>query len=491
MRSLAIFSNVVAGAVLVSTTSPLSFAAANHYPRAMSQRWSPGPSCRCFPGDRCWPTAEQWSAFNQTVSGRLIATIPIGSPCHSSQYGAYNEAQCTELQSVWGEPETHIASSSSVMAPFAQNQSCDPFLPPTSQCVIGTYVQYSVKALEICDVQRTIAFAQQHNIRFAVRNTGHDYFGKSGGPGAIAIWTHFMQNTSVINYDADGYRGKALQIGAGTSAGQAQQVAHDNGLIVMGGDSPTVGLAGGYTQGGGHGPLASYIGLGADQALAWEVVTADGRQVTATPSQSSDLYWALSGGGGGTYAVVTALTVKAYPDVKVAGANMTFTNAGVSQETYYSVVETFLESLPPLLDAKAVAIFLMTNTTFVLQPVTAPTMDQATLQTYLNPTLNALKANNMTYTFYIQQYNTYLDSYNALNPEPQVTEYSIGGRLIPRSLTSTNSGMTQLTQALRFINNNGAVISGLCVDVANFGKAAANAVNPAWRTAFFDAVVGV
>ena len=76
------------------------------------------------------------------------------------------------------------------------------------------------------------------------------------------------------------------------------------GLVVVTGECPTVGLAGGYTQGGGHSALSTQFGLGADQTLEFEVVTAAGKVVTASRSENSDLFWALSGGGAGNYGVV-------------------------------------------------------------------------------------------------------------------------------------------------------------------------------------------
>ena len=81
--------------------------------------------------------------------------------------------------------------------------------------------------------------------------------------------------------------------------------------------------------------------MAADQALEWEVVTAIGEHLVATPSQNADLYWALSGGGGGTYGVVSSLTVKAHPDLNTSAGNLTFTSSGISQDSFWSVVETF------------------------------------------------------------------------------------------------------------------------------------------------------
>jgi hypothetical protein len=61
-----------------------------------------GEQCRCFPGDACWPTADEWRHFNQTIDGRLVATVPIASPCHTP---GYDEAQCATLKDEWRWPQ--------------------------------------------------------------------------------------------------------------------------------------------------------------------------------------------------------------------------------------------------------------------------------------------------------------------------------------------------------------------------------------------------
>lgn len=71
------------------------------------------------------------------------------------------------------------------------------------------------------------------------------------------------------------------------------------------GTCQTVGLAGGYIQGGGHGPLSGIYGMGADNVLSLDAITAEGEYVTANAEENPDLYWALKGGGPGTFAVVT------------------------------------------------------------------------------------------------------------------------------------------------------------------------------------------
>lgn len=68
-----------------------------------------------------------------------------------------------------------MESSSSVMAPFFANQSCDPWTPKSQKCQLGNYVSYAVNATGASDVVAAVKFAQEYNIRFIIRNTGHEY----------------------------------------------------------------------------------------------------------------------------------------------------------------------------------------------------------------------------------------------------------------------------------------------------------------------------
>jgi hypothetical protein len=60
------------------------------------------PDCRCMPSDSCWPAATEWKALNTTVHGRLVATTPLGSPCHDP---IYKGTECAILQSEWHDPQ--------------------------------------------------------------------------------------------------------------------------------------------------------------------------------------------------------------------------------------------------------------------------------------------------------------------------------------------------------------------------------------------------
>ncbi|KUI68196.1 6-hydroxy-D-nicotine oxidase [Cytospora mali] len=454
-------------------------------------------TCRCYPTDTCWPTAAKWAEFNTTVGGRLVATVPIASVCHYDNFTAYNAEACAALLDVWDYPQTHDGSSSSPMAQFFTNGSCNPYTAPSDPCVVGALVQYSVNVSaaslseSIADYRATLAFASEHNIRLVVRNTGHDYFGKSTGPGALALWTHHLKDIELVDYWSSYYTGKALSLGAGVQIHEAYEAAGAAGLVVVGGNCGTVGLAGGYSQGGGHGPLASSFGLGADNVLQWEVITAEGAHVVAKPGTDyEDLYWALSGGGGGTYAAVLSVTVRAHPDMTYSGANLSIVQgSNVSDETFYGIVQTFIESAPKFADLGVYTSWALQEGIFVVEPAIAANVRADTLRSLFNPTLAALNESGMYFAFFIDDFASYLDVYNAVVPVNNVTEYNIGGRLIPRSLVEAN--ITALMTTLKYIVAEGSGVSGVSVNVSSYPLNVANSVNPVWRTSIYSFVLGL
>lgn len=471
------------------TLPDLSTAVTSFDPLSMGFAWSQNTTgahaqCRCFPGDACWPAPAVWDSFNETVGGRLIATVPLATPCHSL---AFNQAECDTVKQAWTLPTTHTETSSSIMAPWFANQSCEAFLPPTSQCVIGAYVQYAVDAREASDYQATISFAKEHNIRLVIRNTGHDWLGKSTGAGAIAIWTHHLKDIEVLDYESDHYTGKALKVAAGVQFQDAFKAGKAAGLVTVGGTCPTVGMAGGYTQGGGHGLTVSKFGLGADQALEWEVVTADGEIITASPEENQDLYWALAGGGGGTYAAVLSLTVKAYPDGITAGANMTFSAAGISLDKFYDGIEAYISGLPNVLDAGATSTWLNNNETFILSPAVGVGMNKKRMDQLHQPVLNKLKKLGINYTYYSAEFPTFLDMYEAMNPDTATATFQIGSRLIPKTVISHKTH--EFRKALQNITKLGTWISGVSFNAGNAPKVPNSALK-AWRDSYVSLVIG-
>lgn len=375
------------------------------------------------------------------------------------------------------------------MAPFFMNGSCDPFHPVSKPCTLGNYIVYAVNVSKPEHVSKTIQFANQNNIRFVIRNTGHDYNGKSTGAGALGIWMHNLKDIEIKNWKDSWYQGKAIKSGAGVQGFEAYEAADAQGLEVVGGECPSVGLAGGYTQGGGHSALASVHGLAADQVLQWEVITGTGEFVTATrDNKYSDLYWALSGGGGGTYSVVWSMTAKAHPGTPASGLNLTFTNAGISQDTFYNAVGLYHETLPSLVDAGAMSVWFITNTSFSIAPLTGPNIPVAKLKQLITPFTNGLDDLGIDYTFYAEQFPTYLSEFNAMQGAIEVSVTQYGGWLMPRSVIQNNN--KALTAGYRHITSRGATIVGVGLNVSKAVTGDVhNAVLPAWRDTLIDSTI--
>jgi len=172
-----------------------------------------------------------------------------------------------------------------------------------------------VEAAGSDDVQAVVRFAAREGMRVAPQSTGHG--SESLGPldGAVLLKTAAMRSVTV---DADA---GIARVEAGARAGEVADAAGEHGLAPVLGLAPTVGVTG-LALGGGTGWLSRAYGLTACNVRAFEVVTADGELRRADAQSEPDLFWALRGGGG-RFAVVTAMELAAYPAPEVfAGAAM-------------------------------------------------------------------------------------------------------------------------------------------------------------------------
>ncbi|KAI4239311.1 MAG: hypothetical protein L6R40_005526 [Gallowayella cf. fulva] len=105
----------------------------------------------------------------------------------------------------------------------------------------------------------------------------------------------------IIHYKSRYYTGPALKISAGVQVSEVYNYLQEQNCTAIGGECPSVGLAGGYIFAGGHSPASSLYGLAADGIVEASGIFANGSAFTASPSQNHDLYWFLSGSGAGGY----------------------------------------------------------------------------------------------------------------------------------------------------------------------------------------------
>src|SRR3954470_4308854 len=148
------------------------------------------------------------------------------------------------------------------------------------------------------DVVAAVEFARSLGVTVAVRGGGHSAAGHSTCDGGVVIDLSRMKD---IRVDA---HARTVRAEAGLTWGEFDRETQNFGLAVTGGRFSTTGIAG-LTLGSGSGWLERKCGLTADNLLAAEVVTADGRQVVASPEENADLFWGLRGGGG-NFGIVTA-----------------------------------------------------------------------------------------------------------------------------------------------------------------------------------------
>ncbi len=147
------------------------------------------------------------------------------------------------------------------------------------------------------DVVASVQFAREQHLPVAVRAGGHGVAGKAISDGGLTIDLTPMQGLQI-----DPARRIAVA-DAGLTWGTFDREAQVFGLATTGGIVPSTGIAG-LTLGGGIGYLMRSCGLSCDNLLSAEVVTADGRQLTASADENADLFWGLRGGGG-NFGIVT------------------------------------------------------------------------------------------------------------------------------------------------------------------------------------------
>lgn len=162
------------------------------------------------------------------------------------------------------------------------------------------------RPLDAADVRAAVKWSVAHGVPLRARSGGHSYAGYSTLSGGMVLDLRHMRGISVNR------RARTARIGAGAQLLDVYAVLARHGVTIPAGSCPSVGIAG-HALGGGMGLAGRHLGLTADSLLSAQVVTADGRRRTAGAHENRDLYWALRGGGGGNFGVVTSLTFRVHP----------------------------------------------------------------------------------------------------------------------------------------------------------------------------------
>ncbi|PYI03271.1 isoamyl alcohol oxidase [Aspergillus sclerotiicarbonarius CBS 121057] len=466
--------------------------------------------CKCTPTDDCWPSASTWNTLNATVHGKLLHNQPIAEPCYPG--ADYNAQLCQSISAEW--TNSTFIGAEPIGYCYPLTDACPPINATVSaypSCDLGTAPVYAINATEADDVATGIKFAQENNVRLVIKNTGHDIVGRSQGYGSLMIWIKYIQNG--VNYHetytpSDGcpsnWTSSAFTVGGGYIWKNLYDAAAAHGRIVVGGSDPTVGAIGGYLQGGGHGPMSHYFGLGTDQVLEMTVVLASGDIVTANACQHPDLFTALRGGGGGTYGVVVSTTIKAHPDRPVLGHTLDVVPLNNNFPALLNISATILSKYPLLLDTGFTGdgdlISTQSEKAYVhsfgklLPPNTTASSNiiQQAKSTINQHLLGDLLPYNST-TVAIQStwslFPSFLDYYNAGSHQDTtgVSDILLTSRMFDKpSLTNNTHNLTTMLHTIFAGNPNGTTL----IELALIGGGQVlhpepyTAVNPAWRKTY-------
>ena len=171
------------------------------------------------------------------------------------------------------------------------------------------FVNLHPRAIAYCatsdDVARCIDFATSHDLAVAGRSGGHSYGGYSNSDGLV------IDVSRMAGIDVDVVANTA-RVGAGATLIDVYNVIGNANRLLPGGSCPSVGIAG-LALGGGIGVFGRKFGLTSDNIRALDIVTADGRILSADQSSNSDLLWASQGGGGGNFGIVTSFEFDLHP----------------------------------------------------------------------------------------------------------------------------------------------------------------------------------
>jgi FAD/FMN-containing dehydrogenase len=155
------------------------------------------------------------------------------------------------------------------------------------------------------DVIEALELADREGYEVAVRAGGHSVAGMSLNEGGLVVDVRPMKDVAVDP------GARTVRVGAGVTWGELDAATQAHGLATTGGRVSTTGVAG-FTLGGGSGWLERSCGLACDNLVSVDLVTADGREVTASETENPDLFWALHGGGG-NFGIATSFELRLHP----------------------------------------------------------------------------------------------------------------------------------------------------------------------------------
>ncbi|KAJ7664310.1 hypothetical protein B0H17DRAFT_952096 [Mycena rosella] len=366
---------------------------------------------------------------------------------------------------------------------------------PPNVCEQGSVSPFYIDVQCASDVQNAFAFSKKTGVPLVVKNTGHDYKGRSSTPGSLALWTHNLQslsyNASFVPAGCPASHAKpGVTMGAGSIITNIVAFAEANNITLVTGAETTVGASGGWVMGGGHGALSNTLGLGVDRVLEFKIVTPTGRFLTANECQNSDLFWALRGGGGGTFGVVLESTTLASPKMtlQVAFAAFSRTNTNATRGFYEVVVDNSVRWAE-----QGFGGYIEPFQALYVTPKLNSSEAAATMQPLFDY-VSALAPNDtgvQILSVELPSYGAFFTNFIAGSGAPVGENAVVASRLIPAANFADAAGraalVAALLQTLAHASFDLSLLATTPYNVPDAGSARTS-VTPAWRGAVWHAI---
>src|SRR5215471_15661915 len=290
---------------------------------------------RVRPSDPSWPSAANWGKLSQAVEGNLLRPRALLAPCVAEPNGV----ACADVMKNLRNP-FYLGDQ---VAGTQVSGWLDAWSPAPSA--------YAVAAHNAHHVAAAVNFARDHNLRLVVKGAGHSYLGTSNAPDSLLVWTRAMNKVTVHDaFVGYGCEGKFAPVPAVTAESGAvwidlyNAVTTQGGRYVQGGGCADVGVAG-LIQSGGFGSFSKGFGSAAASLLEAEIVTANGAVRIANACTNPDLFWAIKGGGGGSWGVVTRVTLRTHDLPQFFGAAWGKIKAK-SDDAFRKLIARFIDFYP-------------------------------------------------------------------------------------------------------------------------------------------------
>lgn len=242
--------------------------------------------------------------------------------------------------------------------------------------------------------------------------------------------------------------------------------------------------------------------MAADHVMALEVVTADGRFVTASADENTDLFWALRGGGGSTFGIVTSVIIRVHPKLPVTTSVFSFgTSDVVSAETFWEGMRAYFELFIPFTDAGTYSWWVLASFNgsyyFEMAPFFAPNHTVESFNALVEPWFTRLNQLGIPFEPNTTQHDAFLPAYEAtwgvdagLSGAGSVATVP-GNRLLPRGNWEDPAKFNATFAALRQHSESGRVLMGYHqAPRYRAGEWSDNAVNSAFRETVCFLILG-